>query len=155
MTLLPSLNANSRPVARHQFWRSANMRHSAMLRDISQKLLFSYIVRNYDLLIMEDSASNEGKFYWLRQVSRAIERGLHVYASDVITQELKPLSTQRALKDMQNQAWSCTDPYSLRASSQSILWISISMPSNAHQNGLLARDSVHRHPTKAWGRFYL
>lgn len=115
VTLLPSLDANSRPVARHQFWRSANMRHSPMLRDISQKLLFSYIVRNYDLLIMEDSASNEGKFYWLRQVSRAIELGLHVYVSDLITQALKPLSTQRALMDMQNQTWSGTDPHSLRA----------------------------------------
>ncbi|WP_087500906.1 hypothetical protein [Pseudomonas sp. SID14000] len=115
VTLLQIPAASSRPVARHRVWRSASMRHSQVLRDISRAVLYSYLVHDYDLLFTEDALMGNGKFYWFRQVSRAIELGLHVCTYDSTKQVLEPISTQRALTDVQDQTWSDAAPESLQA----------------------------------------
>ena len=48
-------------------------------------------------------------------MSRAIELDLHVYAYDLKTRALRPISTQRALADIQEQVWSGAAPECLRA----------------------------------------
>lgn len=98
-----------RQVARNQVWRSASMRHSQALLDISKKVLFGYIVDEYDLLLTEHDVSNNGYFYWHRQVSRAIELGLYVYAYEPATQTLLPIPSQSVLNDIEGQVWSGTD----------------------------------------------
>lgn len=105
VTLVYAPEVSSRQLARNLVWRSANSRHSLALRDISQKILFSYIVNDYDILLTEEAMTDGGNFYWHRQVSRAIEKGLHVYAYDPTMQALWPIATQRDLNDLQDQAW--------------------------------------------------
>lgn len=106
VTLLHIYEAGSRPVAKYQVWRSASARHAQVLHDISRTVLFSYIVHDYHLLLTEEAVTGNGTFYWCRQISRAIEMGLHVYAYDLTTQALRPIPTQRELADVQEQAWS-------------------------------------------------
>lgn len=97
----------SRHVVRSQAWRSANERHSLVLHEISKTVLFGYLIRHYDvLLVMEDAVTSGDYFYWYRQASRAIEGGFHVYVLDRLTQTLWPISTQRALDSVQDQIWS-------------------------------------------------
>lgn len=114
-TLLSIPEVSSRSIAQHGVWRSANTRHSLALREISRTVLFSYIVQHYDLLLAEEAANGEGKFYWHRQVSRAIALGLHVYAYDRVTQALQPIQTQCELNEVQDQAWSGATQKSLWA----------------------------------------
>lgn len=105
-TLMSIPEVSSRSIAQHEVWRSANTRHSLALREISRTVLFNYIVQRYDLLLAEQAATGEGTFYWHRQVSRAIELGLHVYAYDPAKQALQPIPTQCELNDVRDQAWS-------------------------------------------------
>lgn len=115
VTLVCEPNVSSRLLARNLVWRSANRRHSLALRDISQQVLFSYIVHNYDILVAADTMTDGGIFYWHRQVSRAIEKGLHVYLYDPTTQSLRSVPTQHDLSDLQGQAWSDASHETLRA----------------------------------------
>ncbi|WP_085616556.1 MULTISPECIES: hypothetical protein [unclassified Pseudomonas] len=107
--------SGNRAVARCRIWRSADMRHTQALRDISQRVLFGYLVRHYDVHLDEAGISDGGKFYWHRQISRAIYEGLYVYLYDPLSQELRPLNTQRALNEIEDQAWSCTNHKTLQA----------------------------------------
>ena len=108
-TLLSIPELSSRKIARHQVWRSAIIRHSLALRDISQAVLFGYILQRYDLVIAEDAVTGDGKFYWHRQVSRVVDLGFYVYAYNPATQVLSPIPTQSALNDVQDQIWSGTN----------------------------------------------
>lgn len=115
VTLVSMPEIASRPVARNQVWRSASKRHSLALRDISQKVLFGYIAQRYDLLLAEGEVFGGGKFYWHRQVSRAIEAGLIVCVYEPVEQAFRSVSTQRALDDIQDHAWSKASPEPLLA----------------------------------------
>lgn len=115
VTLLHFPKVSSRYVARSQVWRSAAMRHSLLLRDVSLKVLFRYLVQEYDLLLTEDAVKGDGKFYWHRQVSRAIALGLYAYTYEEATQSLRPIPTQRVLNDIQDLAWSGADQGPLQA----------------------------------------
>lgn len=115
VTQLQIPEAGSRLVARYKLWRSTSVRHSQVLSEISQTVLFKYIVHDYNLFLTDEAVTGDGKFYWFRQMSRAIELDLHVYAYDPKTRALRPISTQRALADMQEQVWSDTAPECLRA----------------------------------------
>jgi len=113
INLLSIPEISSRLIAQHRVWRSASIRHSAALRDISRTVLFSYLVQDYDVLLAEDSITGDGRFYWSRQVSRAIELDLRVY--DLTTQTIQAISTQQALNRVQDQAWSGVSPKIARA----------------------------------------
>ncbi|MDH0619158.1 hypothetical protein [Pseudomonas fulva] len=105
----------NRPAVRYQVWRSASNRHSLALRDISQKVFFGYIVQHHDLLLAGDEISGNGKHYWHRQVSRAIEAGLSVSVYVQAAQRFRPVTTQCGLNDIQDQAWSHTNQEPLLA----------------------------------------
>lgn len=105
----------NRPAVRNRVWRSASNRHSLALRDISQKVFFGYIAQHYDLLLADGEIFGSGKYYWHRQVSRAIEAGLNVSVYVQAAQRFLPVATQCALNDIQDQAWSRTNPEPLLA----------------------------------------
>lgn len=114
-TLLSIPEAGSRSIVRHKVWRSADMRHSLALRDISRTVLFGYMLQLYDLLLEEGAITGDGKFYWHRQVSRAIEMGYQVYAYNLKTHTLQSIPTQHALNSVHDQDWSCDAPNLFRA----------------------------------------
>lgn len=97
---------SSRYVAHNQVWRSGNKRHSVALHDISQTVLFGYVIHSYDLLLAKNAVSGNGPFYWHRQVSRAIEHGLYVYAYEPVKLTLRRISTQGELNDIESLVWS-------------------------------------------------
>ncbi|MFG0916459.1 hypothetical protein [Pseudomonas sp. CJQ_11] len=92
--------------ARHRVWRSADSYHSLALHGISEKVLYHYIVLSNDLLLTEQAVSGSGHFYLLRQVSRAIEHGLYVYAYELANQTLRLIPSQLELSDIENTVWS-------------------------------------------------
>jgi hypothetical protein len=106
---------SSRYFARNQAWRSASRRHSLALHDVSNKVLFGYIVQSYNLLMTQDAVSGCGQFYWHRQVSRAIEHGLHVYTYEVGEHTLRSIPSQTVLNDIASLGWSNTRQEPLQA----------------------------------------
>lgn len=115
VTLVHLQNIGIRHVARIQIWRSADTRHFQALRDISQRVLFGYLIQHYDILLDESGLTEGGKFYWHRQVSRAIDGGFHAYLYEPVTQALRLIPSQRALDGIEDQAWSGTSHESLQA----------------------------------------
>ncbi|MBA6112387.1 hypothetical protein H4C48_18720 [Pseudomonas asiatica] len=115
VTLVCVPRVSSRLLARNVVWRSASSSHSLALRDISQKVLFNYIVQYYDIFLEADTMTDGGNFNWHRQVSTAIEKGLYVFGYDPTTQALQSIPTQRALNDLQDLAWSNSNHEALRA----------------------------------------
>jgi hypothetical protein len=115
VTLVCVPGVSNRLLARNLVWRSANRRHSLALRDISQKVLFNYIVQYYDIFLAADTMTDGGNFNWHRHVSRAIEKGLYAFVYHPTTQALQSIPTQGALNDLQDLAWSDGDHEGLRA----------------------------------------
>lgn len=108
VTLLSVPEVSSRYIARHRVWRSASTHHSLALSEISRTVLFGYILPRYDLLLGEDAITGDGKFYWHRQMSRALQLGFHVYVYDQTTQALRSIPTDCELSSLQDQIWSST-----------------------------------------------
>lgn len=106
VTLVRDLRVSSQYLAQNDVWRSASERHSLALSDMTQKVLFNYIVLSYDILLSSETMRDGGNFYWHRQVSRAIEKGLYVYVYDTTLQVLRPVPTQSALNEILDHAWS-------------------------------------------------
>ena len=78
-------------------------------------MLFCYIVQHFDILLTAETTIDGGNFYWHRLVSQAIEQGLHVYVCELTSQELRPITSQQELCDLQDHAWSEANPETLRA----------------------------------------
>lgn len=115
VTLMRAPGVNTRQFAHNIVWRSPSSRHSLALRDISYKVLFNYIIQNYDIFLAADLMTDGGIFHWHRLVSRAVKNGLHAYVYDAATQALQPIPTQYALNEIQDQAWSGTNQEAMKA----------------------------------------
>ncbi|WP_238066199.1 hypothetical protein [Pseudomonas shirazica] len=124
VTVVDFSYSGNRPVARCQIWRSGDMRHTQALQDISQRVLFGYLIRHYNVHLDEAGIIDGGRFYWHRQISRAIYEGLSVYLYDPISQELRPIHTQRALDEIKDQAWSGANQKPLQALISNCAWSS-------------------------------
>ncbi|AVF57467.1 hypothetical protein JRG49_01630 [Pseudomonas fulva] len=110
VTLVSIPEAGNRLAARNQIWRSADVNHILPLREITQKVLFGYIAQLYNLILAEGDMPSGGRFYWHRQVSRAIEAGFYVYVYESTTGGFRSISTQHALNDLLDQIWSADKP---------------------------------------------
>ncbi|MBC3348389.1 hypothetical protein HU811_17270 [Pseudomonas sp. SWRI196] len=103
------VDLNCRPATQNLVWRSADSRHSAVLRDVAQKVFFNYILNRYDVILSDNQQTGEGKFFWQRQMSNALALGLHVYYYQMLTASLIDVPDQDALDSLSDQLWSESD----------------------------------------------
>jgi len=103
------VDLNCRPATQNLVWRSPNAQHSAVLRDVAQKVFFHYILERYDVILSDNQQTHEGKFFWQRQMSNALALNLHVYYYQMLTASLKPIANQDELNDLEDQLWSEDD----------------------------------------------
>lgn len=106
VVIAPIIDLNCRPATQNLVWRSANAQHSAVLRDVAQKVFFNYILENYDVILSDNNQTGEGKYFWQRQMSTALALGMHVYYYQMLSAHLQPILTQEALNDLEDQLWS-------------------------------------------------
>lgn len=114
VTLLHFRGIN-RQIAQNRVWRSSNSRHDNALRDITRKVFFDYLIQDHDILLADDLMTDGGRFNWHRQVSHAIEQGLHVLTYDSVTLALRSIKLQRELNNLMDQAWSHSHHVRFRA----------------------------------------
>lgn len=100
---------NCRPATQNLVWRSSNAQHSAVLRDVAQKVFFNYVLERYDVILSDNQHTGDGKFFWQRQMSNAIALKMHVYYYKMLTAELQHIPTQEALNDLEDKLWSEED----------------------------------------------
>lgn len=103
------VDLNCRPATQNLVWRSADSRHSAVLRDVAQKVFFNYILSRYDVILSDNQQTGEGKFFWQRQMSTALALGLHVYYYQMMNATLVDIPDQDALDGLADQLWSESD----------------------------------------------
>ncbi|MEO8643093.1 hypothetical protein [Pseudomonas sp.] len=103
------VDLNCRPATQNLVWRSADSRHSAVLRDVAQKVFFNYILNRYDVILSDNQQTGEGKFFWQRQMSNALALGLHVYYYQMMSASLVDVPDQDALDGLSDKLWSESD----------------------------------------------
>lgn len=103
------VDLNCRPATQNLVWRTTNARHDAVLRDTAKKVFFNYILQRYDVILSDNQQTGEGRHFWQRQMSYAIELGLHVYYYQMLTALLQSIPTQDALGDLRDKLWSEAD----------------------------------------------
>lgn len=94
-----------RQTTRSLVWRSASAQHAAALQDVAHHVLFNYITDRYDVILSDSEQTGESKFFWQRQMSKAIAYGLYVYFQ-VAPAQFQPITTQVALSELGNELWS-------------------------------------------------
>ena len=98
-----------RSTSRNLVWRSACTQHAAVIRDVAENVMFRYILDHHDVILADSEQAGEGKFFWQRQLSKAIAYGLHAYYFHEATEELHPISTQGALSLLVDRLWSVSE----------------------------------------------
>lgn len=99
--------SSPRAIAHCFVWRSPDARHAGMVREVSQSVLFNYIVERYDVILSDSQEIGAGRFLWQRQASAAIAYGLGVSYLG-LAEQLRPIPTQEELNDLIDQLWSET-----------------------------------------------
>ncbi|MFP3850499.1 hypothetical protein [Pseudomonas sp. W5-01] len=103
------IDLKCRPATQNLIWRTTDTRHSAVMKDVAQKVFFNYILSRYDVILSDNHQTGEGKFFWQRQMSYALALGLYVYYYQVMSASLQPIPNQDALDGLADQLWSEDD----------------------------------------------
>lgn len=83
-------------------WQTPSAHHYLISRKIKDKVLFGYIVKEYDVVL---DSSEIGVNLWLRELSKALAYGLNVYCKQP-SGTLQCIPTQKALNDFSDDLWS-------------------------------------------------
>jgi len=105
------VDLNCRPATQMLVWRSPDQQHGSVLRDLASNVFFNYILERYDVIVSDNSHTGDGQFFWQRQMSMALARGLYVYFYRMLEAKLERILDQEALGELSEALWSEDDPY--------------------------------------------
>ena len=111
VALLQMVDLNCRPASQMMVWRSSDQAHEAVLRDLAGRVFFNYILERYDVILSDNSHTGAGQFFWKRQMSAALARGLYVYFYRMMLSQLERIENQAALDELDDSLWGDDDPY--------------------------------------------
>lgn len=103
---------NCRPASQMMVWRSSDQKHEAVLNNLANNVFFNYILERYDVILSDSSHTGQGQFFWKRQMSSALARGLYVYFYRMLEAQLEPILNQEALDELDESLWGEDDRYS-------------------------------------------
>ncbi|WP_052075333.1 hypothetical protein [Pseudomonas lutea] len=109
VVIAPISDLNCRPATQNLVWRTTDIRHSNVIREVPHKVFFNYILSRYDVILSDNHQTGEGKFFWQRQMSYALALGLYVYYYQMLNASLLPIPNQDALDGLADQLWSEDD----------------------------------------------
>ncbi|MDM4500038.1 hypothetical protein [Klebsiella oxytoca] len=110
----PDTFLNCRPVTQILVWRTQKPKHRAVLHNFAGIIFIEYLLERYDIIISDRNQTHEGMSFWQARMYDALELGLHVYAYDMLTCELREMRSETDLGDGESWLWGDLDHYQNR-----------------------------------------
>lgn len=107
----PDSYLNCRPVTQILVWRTQKPKHRSVLHDFAGIIFMNYLLERYDIIVSDRNQTHEGMSFWQARMYDALDLGLHLYAYDMITCELREMKTERELEDGGTWLWGDLDHY--------------------------------------------
>ncbi|HBT4785508.1 TPA: hypothetical protein MB364_000808 [Klebsiella variicola subsp. variicola] len=110
----PDRFLNCRPVTQILVWRTLKPKHRAVVQNFARLIFMEYLLPRYDVIVSDQNQTREGLSFWLSRMYDALELGLHLYAYDMLSCELRPLTTERELELGETWLWGDAEHYQNR-----------------------------------------
>ncbi|KAB7676579.1 hypothetical protein [Plesiomonas shigelloides] len=94
-----------RPVTQILVWRTQKPKHRAILHNFAGIIFMKYLLERYDVIVSDRNQTYEGMSFWQARMYDALELGLHLYAYDMITCELRELKNETELEQGNTWLW--------------------------------------------------
>lgn len=94
-----------RPVTQILVWRTQKPKHRAVLHDFAGIIFMEYLLERYDVIVSDRNQTNEGMSFWQARMYDALDLGLHLYAYDMMTCELRELRNEAELEQGETWLW--------------------------------------------------
>lgn len=111
VVIVPYIDLSARPATQLLVWRSTDFTHSAILSGLPGAVFFNFILKRYDVILSDNVQTGEGQYFWQRQMSEALARGLHVYHYQLMSAALTHIKDQAHMKSITDLLWGETDEY--------------------------------------------
>lgn len=109
--IVPYTDLNCRPATQQLVWRSTDYSHSAVLSGLPVSVFFNFILKRYDVILSDNVQTGEGQYFWQRNMSEALARGLYVYHYQLMSATLTHIKDQEHMKSLTDKLWGETDDY--------------------------------------------
>ncbi|BEM84001.1 hypothetical protein SME41J_33250 [Serratia marcescens] len=107
----PDNYLNCRPVTQILVWRTQKPKHRAVLHDFAGIIFMNYLLERYDVIVSDRNQTHEGMSFWQARMYDALEQGLYLYAYDMMTCELRPLTNESELEKGETWLWGDLEHY--------------------------------------------
>ena len=101
----PDTFLKCRPVTQILVWRTQKPKHRKILHTLAGIIFLEYLLEKYDVIVSDQNQTHEGMSFWQARMYDALERGLHLYAYDVIECKLIPLTNEYELEKGETWLW--------------------------------------------------
>ncbi|MCW2480891.1 hypothetical protein [Candidatus Symbiopectobacterium sp. NZEC135] len=110
----PDSYLKCRPVTQILVWRTQKPKHRAVLHDFAGIIFISYLLERYDIIVSDRNQTHEGMSFWQARMYDALALGLHLYAYDMITCELREMTNEAELERGETWLWGEIDHFQNR-----------------------------------------
>ncbi|TYL43914.1 hypothetical protein [Dickeya sp. ws52] len=110
----PDSFLNCRPVTQILVWRTQKPKHRAVLHDFAGIIFMNYLLERYDIIVSDRNQTHEGMSFWQARMYDALALGLHLYAYDMITCELREMKNESDLEKGETWLWGDKDHFQNR-----------------------------------------
>ena len=110
----PDSFLNCRPVTQILVWRTQKPKHRAVLHDFAGIIFMNYLLERYDIIVSDRNQTHEGMSFWQARMYDALSSGLHLYAYDMMTCELREMKDELELEKGETWLWGDAENYQNR-----------------------------------------
>ncbi len=101
---------NARPATQILLWRTVDPQYKGLTTGLAEKIFFEYIIETYDIIMSDNSQTEQGMFFWQTRLLQAIDKGLFAYLYDYLKGGLLKLNRQR-LEEQNEKIWGEEETY--------------------------------------------
>jgi hypothetical protein len=92
-------------------WRTTDYKHIEATQGVANKVFEKLLIPEYKIVISDDSQTINGKDFWKRQLTRAIQLGLFVYRYDRLNTLATQITDPKKILDESADLWGTGEEY--------------------------------------------
>lgn len=112
---------NHLPVTQILVWRTPDPRHDAALRGLAGRVFSGYLLGKYNVVITDRHQTQQGQNFWLTRLYDALASNQYVYAYDMISCELRPITAPEEINESVFWLWGDEEHHQNRLAIISVL----------------------------------
>jgi len=110
----PDCFLNCKPVTQVLVWRNQKREHRAVLHELAGTIFLDYLLEKYDIIVSDMNQTHDGMSFWQARIYDAVAYGLKVYAYDIISCELRTITTEDDIGRQEQWLWGDPEHYQNR-----------------------------------------